>query len=233
MFFLFISVILPQMEIRAVIFDLDGTLLDTLEDIADSMNRVLTRVGIDPQPTECYKDHVGRGVHNMVKSVLTKAGKPALDTDLSGLIEAFSKEYALGWRIKTRPYKGIIKLLEILKKDYGLKTGILSNKPHDFVEIMVKEFFPSCTFEAVFGAREGYPIKPDPAVPVKIAELLSAEPSKVLFVGDSPVDIATALNSGMIPLGVSWGFRPKEELLSSGSLGIAEDPMEILSYLAA
>lgn len=138
--------------------------------------------------------------------------------------------YTRNWNVNTRPYDGIPEMLDFLVSR-SLKMAILSNKPDDFTQLCVRDLLPRWDFGVVRGNRNGYPHKPDPAAALEIADLMDVAPGNVLFIGDSDVDIRTAKNAGMYPAGVTWGFRSREELTSSGALSLFDRPRDISKFL--
>jgi len=211
-----------------IIFDLDGTLLDTLEDLADSMNEVLAGLGYPVYAAEAYKFFVGEGVEVMVRRALPENRRTPeiIDQCLKKMREVYGRL----WRIKTRPYAGIPELLDVLT-DRRLKKAILSNKVDDFTQIMVADLLAPWRFDRILGARPAHPKKPDPAGALEIARGLQLSPSQFLYLGDTAIDMKTAAAAGMFPIGALWGFRPAEELESGGARRLIEHPLDLLSIL--
>lgn len=213
---------------HAVVFDLDGTLLDSLEDIANASNAVLEEIGRRPHPVEDYRAFVGSGVAVLFERALAaEAPDRALIERCSRL---FAAEYAKTWNVHTHPFAGVPELLDALA-DRGLPMGVLSNKPHDFACKCVEELLSNWTFGAVYGQREGVPKKPDPTAALQTAAELGVPPAECLYLGDSPVDMQTALAAGMFPVGAAWGFRSVEQLTEAGAARIARVPGEVLELL--
>ena len=215
------------MKFKAVIFDLDGTLLNTLVDLAAAVNLVLATKGFKTHPVEAYKYLVGRGMENLVRSALA-AEKPdqTIILDLQRQIEA---EYAKCWADTTGTYAGIPELLDGLA-ERNISMAILSNKPHSFMEIIVDRFFSNWHFDVVLGARETCPKKPDPAAVREIADIFELGMEDILYIGDTDTDMQTALNAGLLPVGVLWGFRTEKELRDNGAWQIAAEPVELLKF---
>ncbi len=214
------------MGYRAAVFDLDGTLANTLEDLADSMNVTLASFGLPTHPLEPYRYYVGKGMLNLARS----AAPEGTDEDvLVQIRDRMVDHYRHNWSHKTRPYDGIPDLLEQLKKR-GLRLAVLSNKPDEFTKDMVEKFFPG-TFEYVSGARDGVPIKPDPTAAAFIAQVFGLEPSNCLYFGDTNTDMKTGRAAGMFTVGVSWGFREVLELTEAGAQAIIDTPAEALRFL--
>ncbi len=214
------------MDFKAAIFDLDGTLLDTLEDIADAMNSVLVEHGFPPYETGAYRYFVGDGVSMLVERVLPEEKRD--EETIAELVQAYRKAYAINWKSKTKPYEGIPEMLDALTAQQ-LKLAVLSNKPDDFTNKCVTELLSRWSFQMVLGYREEIPRKPDPVGAFQIAEYLDIQPEKILYLGDSSVDMKTAVAAGMYPVGALWGFRSLEELMSSGAQKVIERPQEILT----
>jgi len=212
------------MNYKGVIFDLDGTLLDTIEDITSALNTVMSRHGFKQFSIEEAKKMVGDGMRElMVRAKPELTGQPEL---IDALVNEFRQEYASVWREHSRPYPGIPELLTELNEK-GLKLAVLSNKAHPFTEIMVKELLP-VPFQAVHGSQPGIPLKPDPAPARLVLQELNLRPDEVLYVGDTAVDMKTALAAGLIPVGVMWGFREARELLDNGARALLLKPADLL-----
>jgi phosphoglycolate phosphatase len=216
------------MTIQAVIFDLDGTLLDTLADIADAVNRVLTANGYPQHPVEAYRWFVGDGSAMLVKRALPPNDRNA--EKVHDCLERFIADYNQNWHRNTAPYQGIIDLLVRLQARQ-LKLAVVTNKPHRFTGKMMAHYFPKTPFDPILGQREGVPKKPDPAQALAAAQQMQAAPRDCLFVGDSGVDIETARRAGMGAIGAGWGFRPPSELRDAGADHIIDHPMDVLSLL--
>ena len=217
------------MEYKAVIFDLDGTLLDTLEDLADSLNRVLQDRGLPTHPTEAFRHFVGNGSAMLVSRALPPEKRnDALKADC---LEAFLKEYNRNWNKKTRPYDGVPELLDALEEKQ-IQMAILTNKAQHFAELCIQEFLSDWKFAAILGQREGFPLKPDPAGPMDITRRLDIPPREFLYLGDSDVDMKTAVNARMFPVGALWGFRSEKELRESGAVEVIARPTELLKFVS-
>jgi phosphoglycolate phosphatase len=213
---------------RAVIFDLDGTLLDTLQDIADSVNSELSRRGFPNHDSETYKYFIGDGIDNLVRRALPEAYRQTLDIDeLVALIEA---EYAKRMDANTRPYPGIPALLSELAET-DIKMAILTNKPQKATDQAVSSMLSSWDFYPVFGAGDNYPVKPDPTAAHEILRSLDISPAECVYLGDSEIDMQTAVAAGLYPVGALWGFRTAEELIGSGAKRLVNYPAELLDLL--
>lgn len=216
------------MSYEAVIFDLDGTLLDSIEDLADSMNNVLESQGLPTYDIEKYKYFVGDGMYNLVVRTLPpeKREKSFIDDCLAKMQE----EYSNRWSKKTRPYPGVPQLLDKLCS-LGFKMAVLSNKPHNFTETIVEKLLEPWSFDRVLGERRGIPKKPDPTGALEIADNFKLPPGKFLYLGDTNTDMKTAKAAGMYAVGVLWGFRDASELLENGADTLIEHPMDLLKIL--
>ena len=215
-----------QIRYKAVLFDLDGTLLDTLDDLTDSVNAVLSSHGYQTHDREAYRYFVGDGIINLILRAL-----PSDRSDESyarSLLPEVDLEYEKRWNIKSAPYEGIRLLLKDLASR-NLKLAVLSNKPHPFTTRIVSHFFPDIPFQYVYGARDGVPRKPDPSAALDIAKEMKIDPSLFLYVGDTNTDMKTAFAAGMYAVGVAWGFRPVEELVEAGANMIIKKPEDLLS----
>ena len=211
----------------AVIFDMDGTLLDTLEDLGDCMNRVLERSGYPAHPVEAYKYFVGDGMRNLVKRVLPEADRK--EATIKRLQGEMVTEYATHWADKTDLYPGISPLLdELVRRE--IRRAILSNKPHEFTTVMADRYFSNWCFDPVFGARDGVPAKPDPAAALEACRRWELDPQDVLYVGDTNTDMQTARRGGMFALGVLWGFRTRQELEENGAQSVISTPEQMLEF---
>ena len=214
------------MKYKAVIFDLDGTLLNTLSDLADSANHVLSELSLPIHDYESYKYFVGNGIPKLIERCL-----PADRQELhSKALSMFSEYYALHSKDKTAPYDDIKELLGTLSEK-GLKLGVITNKAHDIAVKVVEEYFGRDIFGRIRGLDDSIKAKPDPSGALSVMECLGVTPSDVLYIGDSGVDMQTAKNAGFTPLGVLWGFRKKDELIENGAKYIAQKPLDILNYI--
>ena len=215
--------------IKAVIFDLDGTLTDTLESMAVAGNKTLKSVGLEPRSIEEYKSFAGDGADTLVQRMLIAAG----DTKLEKFDEAYNnymREFALDCTHNVAIYEGINELLLELKKR-GIKMAVLSNKPHQRALQVVYKFFGESMFNIVFGHMDGVDKKPDPSLAIKISKMLGVGQNEVMYIGDTDVDMMTGVNAKMKTVGVLWGFREKEELIEYGAEYIVSRPEEILEIL--
>lgn len=216
------------MGYNAVIFDLDGTLLNSLDDLADSCNKVLEQKGFQTHPIDNYKIYVGAGMYQLVESILPKSEQePSLIKECMRVVRM---NYADNWNNKSALYAGISDLLDSLVKG-GVKISILSNKPQVYTVKCVDGFLAKWNFNPVFGQRDHVLKKPSPVAAFEIADYFNLSPDNFAFVGDSSIDMETALNAGMVGIGVLWGFRNKEELSAAGAKHIVSNPLELKEIL--
>lgn len=213
------------MKFKAAIFDLDGTLLDTIADLTDSMNAALSRLGLPVHTAEFYKTVIGEGLANWALRSLPRSDD-SMDT-ISECVKIAREEYSKRWANKTKPFEGVLDLLNQLEKR-GIKLAVLSNKPQDFTMLNVEKFLGENHFSSVVGAIDGIPRKPDPFQALKIAKDIGVEPGDCVFIGDSKIDMQTALAAHMYPVGVLWGFRTKEEIIENGAAVTISHPRELL-----
>jgi phosphoglycolate phosphatase len=216
------------MSFQAVVFDLDGTLIDSLEDIADAMNRALEDLGYRGHPADDYRLFVGSGVARLVERTLPAGVSRQVQQRCA---ERFREIYRETCNVKTRVYDGVPQLLQALT-ELGIRLAVLSNKPHSFTVACVEHQLAHVPFDAVLGQRDGIPHKPDPTAALQIADQLSTVPRQCLFLGDTAVDMQTARNAGMFPVGALWGFRDRDELLEAGAEVLVERPGELLTLVA-
>lgn len=209
--------------IKAVIFDLDGTLADTIEDLCDSTNYALEKHGFPKRDLSEFNMFIGDGVPKLIeraipKEVFTEEAKQIVYSE-------FMAHYRNHFLDKTKPYDNINECVSLLKEK-GLQLAVVSNKVDEMTRKIVEELFCG-EFSAVVGKRDGCPLKPDPASTLEIMEKLGVAPCECVFIGDSGMDMKTAKNTGCVALGVLWGFRGKEELIENGADYLVEKPQEI------
>ncbi|MDP8305473.1 MAG: HAD family hydrolase [Candidatus Chlorobium antarcticum] len=216
------------MNCKAVIFDMDGTLLDTLEDIAATLNTVLARHGYPTHSIDACRYLVGSGMRELIRKALPEgeATPERIEVLLGELLEA----YALHWNDLSRPYAGIAELLDGLETR-GIPKAILSNKADHFTKLCAEHLLKEWNFDVVMGHHEGIQHKPEPEGALLVAKQLGREPSEILYVGDTGIDMLTATRAGMYPAGVLWGFRPESELVEFGARALATHPTELLELL--
>ncbi len=215
------------MRFAAIIFDMDGTLIDTLSGIATAVNSVLAANDHPTHAEDSYRRFVGSGITTLVKRALPE--NYHRERQITHLTNQVREIYGAIWREHGGLYSGIASLLDRLTK-MGLPLAILSNKPHHFTLEFAAHFLRRWHFDYILGARDDLPLKPDPAGVQDIILELRLEPDRVIFVGDSDVDMHTALNAGIYPIGVSWGFRQRDELISAGARKVINQPLELLNF---
>jgi len=217
------------MGFKAVLFDLDGTLLDTIGDLADSMNSVLSNLGFPLHDEETYKYFVGEGMENLVRRALPESNRndPAM---VAGCLGLMREDYSHRWKARSKPYESIPELLDSLTARHK-EMAILSNKPDDLTKLMVADQFSRWKFAVVLGERPSVPRKPDPMAAVEIARRLQIQPVEFLYLGDTSIDMRTAVAAGMYGVGVLWGFRKADELIAGGAKTLLQKPMDLLELL--
>ena len=214
---------------KLVIFDLDGTLLNTIGDLAASCNSVLSKRGLPQHDNEQYYKFIGKGVRNLVKLAIPENLRS--ETFNNELYLEFMEYYTANMATHTVPYSGIKELLTELSKRENISLAVASNKFQDGAVMLVDYFFKDINFAVVFGNRDGVALKPDPVIVNDILQLTSNSASDTLYVGDSGVDMSTAKHANVRSVGVTWGFRDKAELLEHGACHIVDSPLEILDLL--
>jgi len=222
--------LLPSMMRQAVLFDLDGTLLDSLADIGESMNVVLSELGFTQHSLSSYRGFVGDGVTMLARRSLPPPQRD--EATVAACVSRMRDVYAGRLAEQTRPYDGITDLLDALESG-GIAKAVLSNKPHDLTVDLVARLLGRWAFAAVFGERPGVARKPDPAGASEVAGLLGLAPSAIVYVGDTPTDMATARAAGMLAVGATWGFRDEAELREAGADVIVQHPAQVLDHLGA
>jgi phosphoglycolate phosphatase len=213
---------------KAVLFDLDGTLLYTLKDVADAMNKALVHFGYPSHSVDAYKYFIGESVETEAYRALPESARdPAFIKKLA----VYSEEiYDKCWGDNTHPYEGIPELLTELQRR-GLTLVILSNKHDRFTKVMVEKILSQWRFEIVQGAIPEAPLKPDPTLALRIAKNLRIAPEQFLYLGDTNTDMQTAVSAGMFPVGCVWGYRTADELLKSGAKVLINHPAEVISII--
>jgi len=211
--------------VNALIFDLDGTLVESLPGIAASLNRALALHGLRGHSHAAIRGFIGDGARMLVTRALSPA-EAALHFD--SVLKSFAQDYAISWQDGTVPYKSILELLADLKSR-EIPLAVLSNKPHPFTVEIVEKLFPPATFTSILGNREGMPHKPDPTGALEIAANLATLPENCLLIGDSTMDLDTAQNAGMKSIAVTWGYHDRERLV--GANRIVDNVEELFSAL--
>lgn len=212
---------------KVAIFDLDGTLLNTLKDLADACNFALRSHGFSEHQIDEYKYFLGNGVYKLVERALPMDKKDGETVDK--VLTEFKKYYEKHKSDFTKPYDGIEELL-IALKEIGIKTAVVSNKPHEFAVEIVERYFAK-SFDIVFGKREGYLAKPDPTTVIETLNHFKCKKEEAVYIGDSDVDMFTGKNAGLFSIGVAWGFRGARELSAAGANKIVYTSEELLSEI--
>lgn len=217
---------------RLILWDLDGTLIDTLEDLGAAVNHALALRGLPELGADKYRKMVGHGVRNLVKQALEASVRPTLaektasagptDAYIDAALADFKDYYSAHIDVKTRPYGGIPELLTQLQAK-GVKMAVASNKFQEGTERLIQEFFPDIAFVAILGNRPGYPLKPEPAIVQEVLAKAGIGPEEAIMVGDSPTDMRTAANGGIQGLAVGWGYRTAEELSGNPIVNSVEE----------
>ena len=203
----------------SLIFDLDGTLIDSLPGISNSLNRTLEKHGLPTHPQKVVRSFVGNGILLLVE----RAASHASDEQLAVLVDDFKKDYADTWMEGTRPYNGITQLLKELQRD-GHQLAVLSNKVHSFTQTITRQIFPLINFMQIVGQQEGIPHKPHPSGAFKIAMAMGRNPHDCILIGDSVADAETAQNAEMTFIGVTWGYQDRIRLMEAGANKFIETP---------
>ncbi|MBR5908934.1 MAG: HAD family hydrolase [Schwartzia sp.] len=211
------------MAYRAAVFDLDGTLLNTLSDLADSGNELLASYGMPSHPESAFRYFVGNGSRKLMERILP--GKSAEEIDEA--LVRYKAIYEKRLTAKTKPYAGIAETLSELKAR-GVRMAVCTNKHISAAEALIRKYFPADIFDAYEGDRPGVPRKPDPAHVNIVLEKMNVRPEETVYLGDSGVDMQTAVNAKALPIGVLWGFREKDELLENGAKILLSQPSELL-----
>ena len=213
-------------DIRAVLFDLDGTLADSLADLANATNWALAQLGCPAHPAESYRHFVGDGARELCARALPRDRQDLLDDTLRLMRECYDAHcFDL-----TKLYAGIPELISTLAERH-LSLAVLSNKPDDFTKRMIAHYFDPPPFAVVRGQLPNVPLKPDPTAALQIAQELGVPPAQWLYLGDTNTDMHTARAAGMHAVGVLWGFRDQEELVASGAEHIVARPEQVLALL--
>ena len=213
--------------IRAVVFDLDGTLLDTIPDIAGALNRALASQGLPTHTVEECKTFIGGGIREAVRRAVP-SGTP--DAVQENVLAFYKEDYRQRCTEGTDYYPGVRELLAGLTAA-EVSVGVLSNKTEATAQHIVRTYFPQVDFRCVHGRAEGRPLKPDPGAAAPVLEELGLPPEDIAYVGDSGTDIIFARNTGMLPVGAPWGYRSREELAAEGAALLPKDPTQLLEQL--
>ena len=211
-------------SIQAIIFDLDGTLVDSLDDITSALGGALADAGLARPPVELVRGWIGDGAHSLVRRAVDGRA------DVDAVLAAFRERYRAQPIVATHLYEGLPAALDELAAP-GRSFGVLSNKPHELTKVIAERLLAAWPFAAVFGQRAGMPLKPDPAAALVAADELGVSPARCAFVGDSGVDIETARAAEMRAIGVTWGFRPRAELEAAGADAIVDRPAQLVEVI--
>ena len=214
---------------KVCIFDLDGTLTDTVESLTYSVNATLSELGLSQITEEQCKAFVGSGARKLIERSLKAAGDPEL-LHVEKAMEVYGRVFKENCTYHVAPYEGIVEMLDTLKT-LGIRLAVLSNKPHLQTKDVVATFFGTETFTCVQGQQEGIPRKPDPAAVFMIAKELNVATEECLYIGDSDVDMQTGNAAGVTTIGVTWGFRSREVLKENGAAYIVDKAQEIISIV--
>lgn len=213
---------------KLLIFDLDGTILNTLEDLADAANHVLAQHGFPTHPVDAYRYFVGNGMPTLIQRILPEAYKSGSVYD--SCFKEFLDYYTVHMHDKTHVYEGLTETLETLQVR-GIQLAVATNKVHSALAPLMANFFPTIRWQALFGQRQGIPVKPDPQIVYDILEATGCTKEETLYLGDTCVDMETAHRAGLKAIGVLWGYRPCTELEEAKADVIIEQPRQILSLV--
>ena len=214
------------MKYRLVLFDLDGTLLDTLDDLSEAVDHALQVRGLPGHPRQEYMTMVGHGVRNLVKQALPE-DKQADEALIDAALADFKTYYTAHIDVHTHPYPGMQELVMSLHKA-GVFLAVTSNKFQEGADYLIHKFFPGIPFAAILGNRPGFPLKPDPQIVGEVLRRTGIKPEDAVLVGDSPTDMKTAANGGIAAIAVTWGYRPMKDL---PGLTVVDTPEELMERL--
>ncbi|OXB08920.1 HAD family hydrolase [Flavobacterium plurextorum] len=215
------------MKFKGIIFDLDGTLVDSLHDISDAMNTVLENLNYPTHTYDTYQYFIGSGLRNLVSKALPSSNNKEEQIEIC--FEMMIQEYRKICTSKTKPYEGILELLDNLTSQ-NIKLAVFSNKADELTKKIASEIFPN-HFDTAVGLSTEELKKPNPFEAIEISKKWNLKPEEILFVGDSDIDMKTAVNANMFPVGVSWGYRTEEELKSSGAKLVINNASELIEIL--
>ena len=215
------------MKYKGIIFDLDGTLVNSLEDISDAMNNVLTNLNYPTHTYDAYQYFIGSGLRNLVSKALPESNNTEID--IENCFNCMINEYREICTLKTKPYTGIVELLDdLVSRD--IKLAVLSNKADELTKKIASEVFPNY-FNTAVGLSSEALKKPNPFEAIEISKNWNLKTEEIIFIGDSDIDMLTANNANMFPLGVSWGYRTEQELLASGAKPVINSPSDLIEIL--
>jgi len=215
------------MKFKGIIFDLDGTLVNSLEDISDAMNKVLSDLNYPTHTYDAYQYFIGSGLRNLVSKALPASNNS--ENEIEVCFENMIAEYREICTLKTKPYAGIVELLDdLVSRD--IKLAVFSNKADELTKKIASEIFPDYFNTAVGLSTEALK-KPNPFEAIEISKNWNLKPEEIIFIGDSDIDMLTATNASMFPLGVSWGYRTEKELIASGARLVINTPSDLIEIL--
>ena len=215
------------MKYKGIIFDLDGTLVNSLEDISDAMNKVLSDLNYPTHTYDAYQYFIGSGLRNLVSKALPESNNTEID--IENCFNCMINEYREICTLKTKPYAGIVELLDnLVSKD--IKLAVFSNKADELTKKIASEVFPNY-FNTAVGLSSEALKKPNPFEAIEISKNRNLKTEEIIFIGDSDIDMLTANNANMFPLGVSWGYRTEEELIASGAKLVINSPSDLIKIL--
>jgi phosphoglycolate phosphatase len=218
-----------QMKIKAIIFDLDGTLIDSVPDIADAANQLLENHNFPVHHPARYTEWIGNGAMKLIqRAVPGNQNEPVLHELLNEYLELYGHNCTR----KTHLYEGVNSLLDYLTEQ-KITISILTNKPHSLTIKVINYYLSGWDFAFVYGQVNGYPKKPDPSRAIEIADSLKSRPGEILFVGDSDTDVKTGIAAGMIPVGVTWGYDTEASLVEAGARCLISHPAELINFVKA
>ncbi len=215
--------------IKAILFDLDGTLADSIKDLSTSTNLALEKNGYPTRQRAEFNYFVGDGMPKMIERALPETARD--EDTVKKVLADFLAHYSHHYADKTSSYEGVPELVDTLKKQ-GLIVAVVTNKEQDMANVVVERLYGEGTFDLIFGKQEGLPAKPDPTATLLAMKQLGVEPQECVFLGDSGVDVLTGVRSGAVPVGELWGYRDEAELLENGAQYIIERPEQLLDVLA-
>ncbi|MBE9469514.1 MAG: HAD family hydrolase [Bacteroidetes bacterium] len=216
------------MKFKGVIFDLDGTLVNSLEDLADSMNIVLEKLGFPTHELKAYKHLTGKGIKNLVRDALPDSNKN--EKFINECFDSFIEVYRNNCINKTKPYVGIVELLNEFSSR-NIKISVFSNKADELTKKIILNLFPKIKFSEIMGLTEEKYRKPSPRTALLISKKTGIKPEEMIYVGDTDIDMQTANNAEMYAVGVLWGFRTKEELIANGAKHVINNPLDLVDIL--
>ena len=216
-----------EIMVKAVLFDLDGTLVNSLTDLANSANYALAAFGFPTHETEKYKYFVGNGIPKLIYRILPENSRD--EKTQAEVKKKFFEHYSVHYADNTCAYSGVPLVVAKLKEK-GIKVAVVTNKAHSAAVEVIEKLYPK-TFDIICGQRDGIPTKPDPAMALSVMHKLGVKPEECVFVGDSGPDAATGVNCGATPVGVLWGFRTADELIENGAKYLADTPEKLLSVI--